>query len=138
VDELGCQKVGFERDNEFTSFRVNDERGDDDVGIDDQLHSSKLLRFLFGALACALVDSVGDVGDIALGEFTSGREFVHHLECLDFFLDGLSGDLAPVDLRVSLHPVFEVVVDIDGDTGHTRSYVYTEYCVIGSKYSNKN
>jgi hypothetical protein len=28
-----------------------------------------------------------------------------------------------------LHPVFEVVIDVDGDTGYTENPAYTQYCV---------
>jgi hypothetical protein len=31
---------------------------------------------------------------------------------------------------VLLHSLFEVVVDVDRDRGHTGKFVYTEYCVF--------
>ena len=52
------------------TFQLGDECGDDDVGVDDQANS---VRPFVGTFASALVDFVGDLGDVALGEFASGR-----------------------------------------------------------------
>lgn len=35
VDERRCQEAGFERDDGLPRFRIGDECGDDDVGVDD-------------------------------------------------------------------------------------------------------
>jgi hypothetical protein len=36
-----------------------------------------------------------------------------------------------------LHSVGEVVIDIDGDAGHTEYYVSTEYTIFGWKHSSR-
>jgi len=59
------------------------------------LLASRSLSDLVDALPSTLVDFVGDVPDVALGEF------VHHLERLDFLLDGLSRNLTPVNSTTS-------------------------------------
>ena len=118
-DEHGCEEIRFECNDELPRFRISDECRDDDVGVNDQLHSSSLRRFFFDALVPTFVDRIGDFLNVALGEFALTGEFVHHFERLDFLLDGLSCDLAPVDLRVPFHSLFEVVVHVDCDTGNT-------------------
>ena len=98
--------------------------------VDDQLHSSSLGRFLVDPLAPALVYLVGDFPHVALGEFALASEFVHHFERFDFLLDGLSCDLTPVDFRMLVHALFEVVVNVDRDSWYIQNYVSTEYCVF--------
>jgi len=132
VDELGCQEIRFERNNEFTGFRVGDERGDNDVGIDNQLHSLRLLRLLFNLLACALVEFVGHIGDVALGEFTAGRVFVHHFKCLNFSwmacrvtsLQLISGCLSIRSLRSS--SALTVILGIQ-KTMYTQNLVFLDW-----------
>ncbi|MDY6817820.1 MAG: hypothetical protein SVG88_04085 [Halobacteriales archaeon] len=135
MGERECQEIWFKHDDTFPRFRISDECGDDDVGVDSQLHSSSLSRFLVNVFVSTLDYFVGIFLDIVLAEIALASEFVHPFERFDFFFDGLSCDLTSVDLWMSFHPLFEVVVHVDCDTWHTENYVSTEYCALSVNHN---
>lgn len=88
-----------------------------------------LLRFV-NAVSRAHVDFAGELLHAGLSELTVGSELVHQFEALDFLPNSLSSDLAPIDFGMSLHPFFELAVDVNSDCGYTENYGDTESCVF--------
>ena len=70
-------------------------------------------------VVCALVDAGRDLRNVSTGEFALSGQLVQELEFLDLPTDGLTGYFAPVDLRVTLHSLFEGLVNVDSDGWHT-------------------
>lgn len=58
-----------------------------------------------------LVDQSAVPNGICLGESAFGEEFVHFLQDVDLFHDGLAGDRRPVDVFDVFHLVLELLGD---------------------------